>query len=1190
MDRPRIRTVRIFVSSPYDVDFERQRVDRVAEQLNHAFADLVEFKTIRWERKLYSSHAGFQDQIPEAAGCDLVIAVFWSRLGTPLPDSFSRMENGERYPSGSAYEVLSALEARKRGERPDVYVFRKTEPSPDNSDDAKGQWRDLNAFFSRWFQTPDGQFLRAYHRFATTDEFGAQVKTLLQDWVKEHNPRNNALIWPIETKGSPFRALLPFDAKHADIYFGRERKVTRAIEQLQSVGRALRGARAGPRSVPFLLIVGESGAGKSSLMRAGLAPRLTAPGVVPGVDHWRTAIVRVGDDPNPFLTLAKSLLVIDDDDRGFGTALPELCDHGFQTPDSLADLLAAGAKIGERKKRCPASIPIVQSLAQVQAKEKTRGGFKRRVRANLLLLVDQLENIFAADIGDEERSAFARLLFALCATRRVWIVATVRSDIYPRIITPGDFLALKDAGGVYDLATPGESELTEIVRKSAAAAGLIYETNADTGERLDERILKDAHGKNTLPLLQFALDRLFKDREIVDGEVRLTFAAYEAMHGLDGAIHQAAETALARLGQTEIDALPRLLRCLAVPVHDRKSATNVGNDLTVRTVPKAQAIYDEPTGRLVNELIDARIIVTTGSGNQSTGDDAGVIGVSHQRVFESWERARTIVAEHKDFFRIRDEVEAQRRRWQEKGRPAALLLAKGVPLAEAQKIVKDYGEELDQDVRAYVTTSNRRAQRLNIFMSATAAVFATLFLAATVLWFVAQRAQQTATTNYEAAKGAVSDLVSVITRSLQNIQGIRVATVQEILGIVDKTIQKVQSASSDDPQLALIRAEMLFQGGKALQKKEDLPHALEAARESLAIRAKLTGFVQWKSAPSVFAAAPGIWRWKLSESLEFVGDLLRQDRKYPDAHTYFEDTLAIRIRLVAEAPDNEDWAQGVSQIHTRLGDLAIFSDLTAALRSYQFSLAIAAKFFHRKTTDDRWQRELSWSYNKIGDVKARSGDVKAKTGDLGAKKSEYSAALEAFDNSLCLRRQISARAPSNTELRRDIPFSLDRIGNVKRQLDDLPGAEFAYFEALAVRRELANSVSDDARYLGDVAISLQLIGDYYLAKGDLKGAMAFYDAGVDVRRQVLRRALPEDQRAPQNLTNAQRKAEAARKQALEKQIPLEDFTDRWWLKPVADAEAAFDKRMAEFSIDPKACWDRVVASVDQIVTTTATIH
>src|SRR5580700_5942086 len=135
-----VRKVKAFVSSPGDVAVERARIDLVARRLNEAFAGLVEIETIRWERKFYSSHAGFQDQIPPAAGSDLVIAIFWSRLGTPLPESFARMAGGERYPSGTAYEVLTAIEERKKGDRPDVYVFRKTETFAGATDQAKAQW------------------------------------------------------------------------------------------------------------------------------------------------------------------------------------------------------------------------------------------------------------------------------------------------------------------------------------------------------------------------------------------------------------------------------------------------------------------------------------------------------------------------------------------------------------------------------------------------------------------------------------------------------------------------------------------------------------------------------------------------------------------------------------------------------------------------------------------------------------------------------------------------------------------------------------------------------------------------------------------------------------------------------------------------------------------------------------------
>ena len=135
-------------------------------------------------------------------------------------------------------------------------------------------------------------------------------------------------------------------------------------------------------------------------------------------------------------------------------------------------------------------------------------------------------------------------------------------------------MVVAEMAPVKDVPVSSESELTEIVHKSAAAAGLVYEPDQQTGERLDERILLDAQGKNTLPLLEFALEQLFKRLKVVEIEAadhaparierRLTFAAYNAMQRLDGAINQSAENALAELGNAELEALPRLLR-YAIP-------------------------------------------------------------------------------------------------------------------------------------------------------------------------------------------------------------------------------------------------------------------------------------------------------------------------------------------------------------------------------------------------------------------------------------------------------------------------------------------------------------------------------------------------------------------------------------------------------------------------------------------------
>ena len=121
-----VRKVTIFVSSPMDVMPERGRVQAVVAKLNHQYEGLVRFETVLWEEDFYTADESFQPQIPDAVASDIVVSIFWTRIGTELPADYPIMPNGKPYPSGTAYELLTALEASKAKGVPDVYVFRKT--------------------------------------------------------------------------------------------------------------------------------------------------------------------------------------------------------------------------------------------------------------------------------------------------------------------------------------------------------------------------------------------------------------------------------------------------------------------------------------------------------------------------------------------------------------------------------------------------------------------------------------------------------------------------------------------------------------------------------------------------------------------------------------------------------------------------------------------------------------------------------------------------------------------------------------------------------------------------------------------------------------------------------------------------------------------------------------------------------
>jgi Novel STAND NTPase 1 len=429
-----------------------------------------------------------------------------------------------------------------------------------------------------------------------------------------------------------------------------------------------------------------------------------------------------------------------------------------------------------------------------------------------------------------------------------------------------------------------------------------------------------------------------------------------------------------------------------VPVRDGGPAAIGAADFTVRAVPIAQAVPDEATARLVRALTDARIIVVTGAETGAQGDGV-FIGIAHQRVFESWERARQIIAEHRDFFRIRDEVETQYQRWAKAGRASALLLAKGVPLAEAQRIVKAHAGELPPEIRAYVTTSSRRAQRFTIFMGATAAIFAVLavlafnlklaadrnFETAQANQLVAETNRKTAEANFGVARETASNMIAATAQGLRDLKGISVTTIDIVLNAIDRAVQKLKDTYPDNPLVDLSRAAARFEFAKTYQATGNRALAVKVAMESLDIRKEITrydgGEAADDAAAASFEAVPADWRWDLSNSLELVGDLAREDNKIGEARESFLKALRIRTRLVAAAPEKDDWALGVSLSYVRLGDLEQRADLAAARSYYELAVRNAASFFLRNPNSERWQRELSFGFNKVGDVKLLPGSL-----------------------------------------------------------------------------------------------------------------------------------------------------------------------------------------------------------------------
>ena len=210
-----------------------------------------------------------------------------------------------------------------------------------------------------------------------------------------------------------------------------------------------------------------------------------------------------------------------------------------------------------------------------------RAGLTTKGRARLVLIVDQLEEIFTIEpAGEPQRERFIAALEALAHSGAVWVVATMRSDFFDRLETTPRLLALSAGEARYVLAPPSGAEILQMVREPAREAGLVYAFDAERGVGLDEIIHEEAaRDPAALPLLSFLLDQLWRRRSAT-GE--LTLEAYRELGGLAGALGRRAEEVFAAQTPAVQAELPALLRTLA--------RVGPGGKISARSAPLSQTM------------------------------------------------------------------------------------------------------------------------------------------------------------------------------------------------------------------------------------------------------------------------------------------------------------------------------------------------------------------------------------------------------------------------------------------------------------------------------------------------------------------------------------------------------------------------------------------------------------------------
>ncbi|MGA2749095.1 MAG: hypothetical protein ABSG59_09990 [Verrucomicrobiota bacterium] len=754
-----MKTIRIFISSPGDVGRERELAGRIIARVQASFGRQVTLESYFWEHEPMRATTDFQSNISDPAEFDVVVCILWSRLGSRLHSQHQRPD-GTTYASGTEYEFERAVEGFRLRGSPDFLIYRRQEtplfpPEPKAKLlEMSEQWEALKAFCERWFKdVKEGTFIAAYNSYTDLSEFEENFEYHLRKIVAERLAKEPGTgggvstgLEPTWAGDSPYRGLKVFDFEHEAIFFGR----TKATDEIL---RALR-KRAIEDQCPFVLILGASGSGKSSLLRAGVIPLLVRPGVMDGIGLWRRLLFRPSEAGGDlFCGFAAALLS--------SSALPELGADGTTAEELAAMMRQAPEGVG---------LLLKEALSRAARERQLAEKMYCQPVARLAVGVDQLEELFTdARLDAGQRRAFVLAMAALARSGYAWVMATLRSDFYHRCEEVPELVELKHGAGQYHLLPPTSAELGRMIRLPAEAAGKRFEEDREKG-RLDD-VIRDAalSELGSLPLLEFALDELFRAAQS-HGE--LTHADYEKIGGVEGALAKQAEETFQELSETARQAFKPVFQRLVSLGKARSQAVGTTDDLAaVRQTASLEEVRlcDAGAAEMVDGLIAARLLTT----DRREGGQV-IVTVSHEALLRSWERLRHWIADHRDLLQLRGEVANAEEAWRRVGRKSDYLLAAGLPLEKARQV--QVAGFLNQAQNEFVNASMGKARRrMRLQQTATIGAMILAIAACVGAWFAKQQAKRAKDTLsqsdflqavrlIDAGKG--SDGLAYLTRSL----------------------------------------------------------------------------------------------------------------------------------------------------------------------------------------------------------------------------------------------------------------------------------------------------------------------------------------------------------------------------------------------------------------------------------------
>jgi formylglycine-generating enzyme required for sulfatase activity len=514
--------------------------------------------------------------------------------------------------------------------------------------------------------------------------FSAEGLRRLRRGLEEAGLDPKYFAWPppVDPKRAPYRGLRAFEAEDAGIFFGRDAPIVRALDQLRGLRES-----AAPR---LLVVLGGSGAGKSSFLRAGLFPRLRR-----SDRHFL---------PLPMIRPERAAI---NGDGGLVQAVEQVfCERGLPMTRAKVRGTIEGGVSG--------LLTLLESLVQGAARADV-GEAAQSKPPTLVVSIDQGEELFRSEGQDEAQILLSFLRDLLFAEAPASIVLfTIRSDSYAHL-QESKFLDGVDKVP-FDLGPMPKGSYADVIRGPARR---LQETERllTIEDGLVEALLGDVEAggaKDALPLLAFTLERLYVEHG-GDGDLRLS--EYRSLGGIKGSIEAAVERAL-RAADAD-PAIPQdrasrllLLRRGLIPW---LASIDVETGMPRRRVARLSEIPAE-TRPLIQHLVEQRLLATDFI--RATAE--ATIEPTHEALLRQWSLLEGWLTEDSALLAVLESVKLASREWvvNQRGRAWLVHAADRLNAADRLRARPDLAAQLEPADRAYITacgkaeTEARRRKRL----------------------------------------------------------------------------------------------------------------------------------------------------------------------------------------------------------------------------------------------------------------------------------------------------------------------------------------------------------------------------------------------------------------------------------------------------------------------------------------------